>query len=152
MFTHCSFDLTKNKHDYYRGKDCIKHFCKDLRKNTIEIIDYEMIPLTDEENESYHKQKLCHICKKIFSIDYDDKKYYKDRDHCHYTGKYRGDAHNSCNLRSITTKEIPLVFHSSSKYDYHFIIKDLVKEFEGQNTKKYITFSIPIEKKLIMVK
>ena len=29
LFTHCSFDLTKNKLDYYRGKDCMGRFCKD---------------------------------------------------------------------------------------------------------------------------
>ena len=51
-------------------------------------------------------------------------------------------------------KEIPVVFHNSSTYDYHFIIKDLAKEFEGQfeclgeNTEKYINFSVPIKKEL----
>ena len=30
LFTHSSFDITKNKLDYYRGKDCMKKFCKDL--------------------------------------------------------------------------------------------------------------------------
>ena len=67
LSTHCSFDSTKNKHDYYRGKDCMKNFCKDLRKHATKIIDCEkkdMIPLTDKENKSYHKQKVCHICKK----------------------------------------------------------------------------------------
>ena len=51
-----------------------------------------MITLTIEENKSYLKQKTCYICKKEFSSN--DKKYYKVRDHCHYTGKYRGAAHN----------------------------------------------------------
>ena len=51
-------------------------------------------------------------------------------------------------------KEIPVVFHNGSTYDYHFIIKELVKEFEGnfeclgENTEKYITFSVPIKKKI----
>ena len=51
-------------------------------------------------------------------------------------------------------KEIPVVFHNSSTYDYHFIIKELVKKFEGnfdclgENTKKYITFSVPLKKKI----
>ena len=58
-----------------------------------------MIPLTNEENQLYHKQKFCHTCKEKFSIDYDDKKYYKVRD---YTEKYRGVAHNVCNLRCKT--------------------------------------------------
>ena len=58
----CSFDATKNKTDYYRGKDCLNRFCKVLKNRTIEIINYEkkeMIPLTDEENKYYEKQKDC---------------------------------------------------------------------------------------------
>ena len=54
--------------------------------------------MTDEENKSYHKQKFSYVCKKN-SIDYDGKKYYKVRYRCHFTGKYRGAAHNTCNLR-----------------------------------------------------
>ena len=59
-------------------------------------------------------------------------KKYKVRDHCHFTGKYEDDAHNICNLRYKTPKEIPVVFHNGSTYDYHFIIKELAEEFEGQ--------------------
>ena len=36
----------------------------------------------------------------------------------------RGAAHNICHLRYKTPKEITLVFHNGSKYDYHFIIKE----------------------------
>ena len=49
LFTHCSFDTTKNKFDYYRGKNCMKDFCLDLKEHKTKIIDYktkEMIPLT----------------------------------------------------------------------------------------------------------
>ena len=41
LFTHCSFDVTKSKHEYYRGKDCIKNFCKDLREHSTKIISHE---------------------------------------------------------------------------------------------------------------
>ena len=41
----------------------------------------EMIPITNEENKSYKKQKVCYICKKEFSTDDDNKKYHKVRDH-----------------------------------------------------------------------
>ena len=50
--------------------------------------------------------------------------------------------------------EIPVVFHNGSNYDYHFIIKELANEFEGQfeclgeNTEKYKTFSIPIKEEV----
>ena len=152
LFTHCSFDQTKN--NYSRGKDCMKKFCKDLRKHAAKIINYEkkkMIPLSKEEKINYNKQEICYICKKEF--DTSNKKHYKVRDHCHYTGKYRGAAHNICNLRYKIPKEIPVVFHNGSTSDYHFIIKELVKEFNGnfeclgENTEKYKTLSVPIKKR-----
>ena len=52
------------------------------------------------------------------------------------------------------TKDIPVIFHNDSTYDYHLIIKGLAKELEGEieclgeNTEKYITFSISINKKI----
>ena len=110
------------------------------------------IPLTTEEKIHYNEQEICYICKKEF--DKSDKKHCKIRYHCHYTGKYRGAAHNICNLRYKIPKEIPVVFQNGSTYDYHFIIKELVKEFDGnfecfgENTEKYITFSVPIKKKI----
>ena len=54
------------------------------------------------------------------------------RDDCHYTGKYRGAAHNICNLRYKTPKKIPVVLLNGSTYGYRFIIKELAEEFEGQ--------------------
>ena len=155
IFTHCSFDESKNKLTYYRKDDCMKTSSKDLREYVTKIINYEkkkMIPLTTEEKIYHNKQKICYICKKEFNNN--DKKNYNVKDHCHYTGKYRGAAHNICNLRYKVPKEIPIVFHNGSAYDYHFIIKELVKEFEGnfeclgENTEKYITFSVPIKKKI----
>ena len=55
MFTSCSFDEKENKHNYYRGKDCIEKLCKKLKKRAMKIINYEkkeMIPLTKEEKKS----------------------------------------------------------------------------------------------------
>ena len=67
IFTNCSFDESKNKISYYRGDDCMKKFCKDLREHSTKIINYEkkkMISLTMEEKIHYNKQKVCYICKK----------------------------------------------------------------------------------------
>ena len=56
-------------------------------------------------------------------------------------------------MRYKVPKEIPIVFHNGSTYDYHFIIKELVKEFKcnfeclGENTEKYITVLVSIKKK-----
>ena len=82
-----------------------------------------MITLTYEENESYKDQKVCYIFKKRFVTDEGNKDYHKVRDHCHFAGKYGGDAHSICNLRYKTRKKISIVFHNGSTYDYHFIIK-----------------------------
>ena len=122
----------------------------------------ETILLTEEENKSHEKQKACYICWKEFNTDDDDhddnKKYHKVRDRCHYTGEFRGAAHDFCNLRYKTPEEIPIVFHNGSTYDYHFIINQLAKELDrqfeclGENTEKYITFSVPMKKNLIILK
>ena len=114
----------------------------------------EMIPLTKEEKTMHRRQKKCYICKKRFGTDNNNKTYNKVKDHCHYNRKYRGAAHDICNLRYEIPKETPAVFHSGSTYDYHFVIKELAEEFEGEfeclgeNTEKYITFSVPIKKEI----
>ena len=139
----------------------MERFCQDLREHATEIateiINYEkkeMIPLTNEENESYKKQNVCYICRKELSAydDDDNENYYKVRDSLSLSGKFKAAAHNICNLRYKTPKEILTIFHNGSRYDYHFIIKQIAKEFEGkfeclgENIAKYITFSISIKK------
>ena len=141
-------------------------FYEDLRNLAMKIINYEkkeMIPLTNDENKSYEKQKQFHICKKEFCTNKNDenefKIHQKVRDHCHYTGKFRGAAHSICNLRYKTPKEIPVVFHNGSTYDYHFIIKQLAIEFKGRfdclgenNEKNILLFQHQSIKKIIMMK
>ena len=151
IYTNCSFDKSNNKLSYYRGEDCRKRFCKDLKDHATKIIDFKkksMIPLTKEEGDNYNKENICYICKKDFNNDT------KVRDHCHFTGKYRGAAHNTCNLRYKIPKSIPVIFHNGSTCDYHFIIKEFALEFDGnfeclgKNTEKHITFSVPIKKRI----
>ena len=121
----CSFDKAKNEQKYHRGKNCVKRFCEDLKEQVKKIINHKMkamIPnaLANEEKESHESQEICHICEKEFCTDKDNKKEFKlkqkVRDHCHYTGKYRGAAHSICNLRYRISKETPVVFHNGSTY------------------------------------
>ena len=65
-----------------------------------------------------------------------DKECRKVRDHCHYTGEYRGAVHSIRKLRYSVPKKIPIVFHNGSNYDYHFIKKELTEEFEKQFTNR----------------
>ena len=74
---------------FYRGKDCIGKFRKDLKELRMEIINFEekeMIPLTNKEIKSHEKQNVCHICKEKFCNNKNKKKV---RDHCDYTGKFK---------------------------------------------------------------
>ena len=141
----------------------MKEFCKDLKQHATKIINYEkkemiLIKKTYEENKFYKQQNVFYICKKEFNTDKNIRNgfrlYHKLRDHCRYAEKYGGAAHNFCNLRHGIPKEISIVFENGSAYDYHFIIKVLAKEFEGQfeslgeSTKKYLTFSVPFKREL----
>ena len=105
-----------------------------------------MTPLKKKKTKYIASKNFVIYAKKVFKIADDNKKYHKVRDYCHYTGKYRGAVHNTCNLRYKTLMEIPVVFHNGSTYDYHFIIKDLTEVFEGrfkclrENTEKCTTF------------
>ena len=80
LATCCSFDKSKNENKYYRGKGCIKMFCKDLKDQAMKIINYakkEMIPLTNEEKETHENQKICSICEQEFCTDENNKKEFK---------------------------------------------------------------------------
>ena len=63
-------------------------------------------------------------------------------------------CHSICNLKYGVLKKVPTVFHNGSNYDYHFIIKELAGQFKkqftclGENTEKYMTFTVPIEKEV----
>ena len=157
MSTTLSFKSIENKHGVYRGKDCMK-FCEFLREQAMKIINFKkkkMKLLAIEQKKSYQNSKVCYICWENFEDKHaTGKKYPNIRGHYHYTTEYRGAAHIICNLKYSVPTEIPLVFHNGSNYDYDFIIKELLEEFGkqfnclGENTEKYITFSVPIEKKL----
>ena len=99
----------------------------------------------ENEKIEFENAEKCWLCNGEFSED--DKKV---RDHCHYTGKFRGAAHNSCNLKYKKPKFISIVFHNLSGYDSHLFIKNLGVS-EGKinciptNEEKYISFSKEIE-------
>ena len=59
LFTHCSFDTTKYKLNYYRGKNCMKNFYLFLSTKIINYKKAEMIPLTNEEKKLHRKQNIC---------------------------------------------------------------------------------------------
>ena len=95
-----------------------------------------------------------YMWRKVF-IDKDDENYKnrkKVKDHCHYTGKFKGAAHSKCNLNYKVPKDVPIIINNATS-DTHFIINQLGEEFKGElnrigeKMEKYITFSVPIKKK-----
>ena len=85
-----------NKHDVYRGKDCMKKSCEYLTEHVMNIINFKkkkMKLLTKEQQESNQNAKICYICKEKF-----ENKYVKNK-------KYRGAAHSICNLKYSVSKK-----------------------------------------------
>ena len=114
-----------------------------------------MTKLTDVQKREYEAAEKCHICLKEFN----DPRNRKVRDQCHYTGLYRGAAHNNCHLKYRIPDHIPIVFHNLSGYDAHLFIKELAKKFNkndigviAENKEKYISFNVKISVKLAGVK
>ena len=79
------------------------------------------IIMTQEDKEDFDNNIICRFCEKEILSD-------KVRDHCHLTGKYRGPAHNTCNInvKQIDSNFIPFAFHKFSNYDCHLFFKRLV--------------------------
>ena len=101
------------------------------------------LKLTSEEQRLFEKVKYCHICRGELKND-------KVRDHCHFTGQYRGAAHNKCNLMCKKPRVLPVIFHNLQGYDAHLFIKQLAK-LDGKlncipsTEEKYISFSKTIQ-------
>ena len=141
----------------YRGEDCIQKFMKCMFeevKNCQSIIRDNFnkpLKMTKKNEKAFKKATHCHICEKKYKVDD-----VPVRDHCHVTGKYRGSAHQTCNLKlkiSAENIKIPVVFHNLKGYDSHFIINELgelIKKGEedikinviAQNAEKYMAFYI----------
>ena len=104
----------------------------------------EKMVITAEEQEQFNQASNCWICEKLLNLDD------RVRDHCHFTGRYRGAACNRCNLKYRKPNNISVFFHNLAGYDSHLFIKKL-NVTEGNidcipnNEEKYISFSKTIK-------
>ena len=126
----------------YRGEKAVYTFLEymlDEVKYCKKVIKKEFnkpLKMTKEDEKEFNKAEECHIC----NIKYNDDDI-KVRDHCHITGKYRGSAHQECNLQLRVNPEkvkIPVIFHNLRGYDSHFIMQEIgaiVKDYEYTNKK-----------------
>lgn len=144
--TICRPDMGNNNEVIYIGTDSDKKFAEELYNEAIrieEILDdrYEMCEYDIEE---YENADVCFICGKGF--DEKDLNLRKVRDHDHINGKYRGAAHNICNLQYTKLNyTVPVIFHNLEGYDLHLFIESLSKY-----TKKYDIIPKSKEKYLSM--
>ena len=135
----------------YTGEDAMEKFVEWIEEDVKEIAnipDVEMI-FGPDELDQFNDATKCWICKGEFDDTADEKGYRKNekvKDHCHYTGRFRGAAHNSCNLKYKKPKFIPVVFHNLSGYGSHLFIKNLGYTAGNidcipNNEEKYISFT-----------
>ena len=120
----------------YRGEKAVYTFLEymlDEVKYCKRIIKKEFnkpLKMTKENEEKFQKAEECHICNKKYT-----NQDIRVRDHCHITGKYRGSAHQDCNLQLRLNSDkikIPVIFHNLRGYDSHFIMQEI-----GQIVKDY---------------
>ncbi len=128
----------------YRGEDAVDNFLQCLEEEQIYIqekLDFvEPMRIEREEEQIFQDAIHCHICGFELGAD-------RVRHHCHLTGKFRGAAHNDCNLNYSFSGRIPVILHNLRGYDSHQIMQGLGKlknkniNCIPNNTEKYISFS-----------
>ena len=130
------------------GEDIAKIFVEKIAEATRVIYnDFYRRPkpliISQDEKILFEEAKICHICETELLKD-------KVRDHCHFTGQYRGAAHNKCNLNCRKPRVLPVIFHNLQGYDAHLFIKQL-GSLQGElscipsTEEKYISFSKKIK-------
>ena len=149
-----SFDdnVYESKLRKYTGEDAMEKFVDWIEedvKDIANIPDVKMMKLSPNELKQFYEATKCWICKGEFDDTSDEKGYRKNekvKDHCHYTGRFRGAAHNYCNLKYKKPNVTPVVFHNLSGYDSHLFIKNLgftegTIDCIPNNDEKYISFT-----------
>ncbi len=146
FFTVCRPDERHNNFKLFSGQGAAAKFVEMLISELVrirQIMEVEKsINMTRENEVEFEEATNCYLCGNLFSVDDE-----KVRDHCHISGKYRGAAHNSCNLTKLRQKNfVPIVFHNLEGYDSHLFIKELSKvgdiDIIPKTTEKYISFTV----------
>ena len=130
----------KRKEEEPDAEDVFVKWLEEDVKKIANIKQKDMV-ITEEEEKQFNMASNCWICGEELGND-------RVRDHCHYTGRYRGAAHNKCNLNYSKPKSVPVFFHNLSGYDSHLFIRSLGSpnpkeniECIPNNEEKYITFT-----------
>ena len=118
-----------NKYNSHFGTDCNEWFVKEMLILEQEANKYFKtnleLQITPEEEESFKLAEECWLCEQPFT-EYEQ----PVRDHDHLTGRYRGAAHNTCNInyKQTSSSFVPIFFHNFSGYDCHLIFQELLTQ------------------------
>ena len=133
----CCYDDKYSKNIcIYRGENAVYGFMEKMLeevkycKAVIKKHFNKPLVMTEDDEQRFRTMDWCHICGEKY-----DEKDVRVRDHCHITGKFRGSAHQECNLKLRIKPEnlkIPVIFHNLRGYDSHFIMQQI-----GEITKKH---------------
>ena len=135
----------------YVGTDAAEHFLSslqnDLYTDIMPLIKRDVDIIWDQDaRRRYENATDCYICKKPLNREQNT----ICADHCHFTGRFRGAVHQSCNLRYKVEKErykLPVLFHNLRGYDSHLIMQ-AVRKHHGRidviphNYERYLSFTI----------
>ena len=146
-------NLLENQDKLFTGPTCVKELAKyivEIEPLFKKLLNTSITYIQESgDSDNFNNSNKCYYCNKKFETNDN-----KVLDHDHYNGRYRGAAHNDCNVNAKRPKFIPVFFHNGSRYDFHLIIKDLANEIEinesknknlleviGKTEEEYISFS-----------
>ena len=131
---------TKKEESDYDAMDTFINWLESDVREIANLENKDMI-FTPENEKEFINALNCWLCGEYMGND-------RVRDHCHFTGKFRGAACNSCNLKLKRQNNISVFFHNLAGYDSHLFIKKLGTPEEKENIdcipnneEKYISFS-----------
>ena len=131
-------------------QEFVRELISSVKKAHLSLPNKKMFPLTDEEWKTFREAAICWLCRKEFG----NGNLRKVRDHCHFSGRFRGAAHSLCNFKFQRPKFTPVFFHNLQNYDAHLFVRALGTLDEvlsvtciPNNEEKYISFSLKFELK-----
>jgi len=137
---HSTYENKVIKTFYHRGESSVKEFVN-MVTDYVDDLSHDVfdhpkpLHMTPSDWKNYKDTDKCYVCDEPFASYEECEQYYKEhkkphkkrkvKDHCHFTGKYRGSACNECNLQLKVKRVVPAIAHNFKGYDSHFLVQIL---------------------------
>ena len=138
-------EFSNEPYQSHTGPDVMDWFMAQLRDLEARcmalLFDNQRLVMTMADQRAFNAAWFCYICNRALTPGD------KVRDHDHITGRYRGAAHDRCNILLRKTYKIPVFFHNFRGYDSHHVVWGLRKyptvdiSLIGQGMEKYLTLA-----------